>query len=126
VPSRVRTITVDCAEPYALASWWSEVLGAPLHPDDQPGDPEAGVMLPAGLFLLFVRVDDEKASKNRVHLDLEPDGPREAEVDRLVGMGATMVADRRNADGTGWAVLADPEGNELCVLRSAAERAATD
>jgi hypothetical protein len=118
-------VTVDSADPYGLASWWSAVLGAPLHEDDHPNDPEAAVMLPEGPLLLFVRVDDAKQVKNRVHLDLEPDGPREAEVDRLLGLGATMVDDRRNPDGTGWAVLADPEGNELCVLRSAAERAAT-
>jgi hypothetical protein len=82
-------------------------------------------MLPDGPWLLFVRVDEPKQVKNRVHLDLEPDGPREAEVDRLLALGATLVADHRNPDGTGWVTLADPEGNELCVLRSAAERAAT-
>jgi predicted enzyme related to lactoylglutathione lyase len=47
---------------------------------------------------------------------------RDVEVDRLLDMGATMVADRRKPDGRGWAVLADPEGNEFCVLRSDAER----
>jgi predicted enzyme related to lactoylglutathione lyase len=63
--------------------------------------------------------------KNRLHLCLQPDIPRDEEVERLLGLGATLADDRRNADGTGWAVLTDPEGNEFCVLRSAAERAAT-
>jgi predicted enzyme related to lactoylglutathione lyase len=49
---------------------------------------------------------------------------RDEEVTRLLGLGATLVADRRQPDGTGWAVLADPEGNEFCVERSAAERTA--
>jgi len=52
------------------------------------------------------------------------DRTREEEVTRLLGLGATLVADHRRSDGSGWAVLADPEGNELCVERSAAERAA--
>lgn len=62
--------------------------------------------------------------KNRVHLCLTPEGPRDAEVERLLAAGATMFDDQRNADGTGWAVLRDPEGNEFCVLRSKAEKAA--
>jgi predicted enzyme related to lactoylglutathione lyase len=125
VTSTVHSTTIDTPDPYALASWWSQVLGAPLGPEDNPGDPEALVVLPSGPPLLFVQVDDAKVVKNRVHLDLEPDGPREAEVDRLLGIGATLVDDQRKPDGRGWAVLADPEGNEFCVLRSAAERAAT-
>jgi len=59
--------------------------------------------------------------KNRLHLCLRPDVLREVEVERLLGIGAALVADRRNLDGTGWAVLADPEGNEFCVLRSEVE-----
>ncbi|HSE71102.1 MAG TPA: VOC family protein [Nocardioidaceae bacterium] len=120
----VRHITIDSADPYALAAWWSKVTGAPLDEADLPGDPEATVHLPEGPTLLFVTVTDPKTVKNRVHLDLQPDGPRDAEVERLLGMGAHLVDDRRRPDGTGWAVLADPEGNEFCVERSAAERAA--
>jgi predicted enzyme related to lactoylglutathione lyase len=64
--------------------------------------------------------------KNRVHLELQPtDRTRDEEVERLVALGAKLVDDRRRPDGTGWAVLTDPEGNELCVERSAAERALT-
>ncbi|MBO4209902.1 VOC family protein [Micromonospora echinofusca] len=62
--------------------------------------------------------------KNRLHLDLEPvDCTRDEEVARIVGLGARQVDDQRRPDGTGWVVLADPAGNEFCVLRSTAERA---
>jgi hypothetical protein len=125
VHARVRSVTFDSDDPYTIAGWWSEALGAPRYEDDHPGDPEAAVLMPTGPQLLFERVPESKTVKNRVHLDLEPDGPRDHEVDRLLDLGATMIADRREPDGTGWAVLADPEGNEFCVLRSAAERAAT-
>ncbi|GAA2708314.1 hypothetical protein GCM10010429_21380 [Micromonospora olivasterospora] len=81
---------------------------------------------PGGAAVLFLQVPEGKTVKNRVHLCLEPaDRNRDAEVERLLALGATEVADHRRPDGTGWVVLADPEGNEFCVLRSAAERAAT-
>ncbi|MDQ3733323.1 MAG: VOC family protein, partial [Actinomycetota bacterium] len=64
--------------------------------------------------------------KNRLHLDLRPtDRTRDEEVARLLALGASLIDDRRRPDGTGWAVLADPEGNEFCVERSAVERSAT-
>lgn len=74
--------------------------------------------------LLFIRVPDAKQVKNRVHLDLKPaEDTRDRELKRLLALGAREVADRRMPDGTGWVVLADPEGNEFCILRSDAERA---
>lgn len=119
--SAIRHTTVDCADAYALAGFWSQVLGHPLHPDDKPGDPEA-LIEQAGL--LFVTVPEGKTVKNRVHFDLQPqDRTRDEEVDRLLALGATLVGDHRKPDGTGWATLTDPEGNEFCVERSAAERA---
>ncbi|SCK44799.1 VOC family protein [Streptomyces sp. WMMB 322] len=123
--STLKNIAVDCADPYALARFWGEVLGIPVHPDDEPGEDEVGVPLDGGRELLFLKVPEPKAVKNRLHLCLEPDGRRDREVERLLALGATMCDDRRADDGTGWAVLADPEGNEFCVLRSAAERQAT-
>ncbi len=119
--SAVRHVTIDCLDPYSLAGFWAQVLGGRLDDDDLPGDPAAGVSH-RGTPLLFLQVPDEKAVKNRLHLDLQPDIPREQEVQRLLGIGATLVVDRTQPGGAGWVVLADPEGNELCVLRSVAER----
>ena len=124
--SSLRNVTIDCRDAYALASWWAQVLDRPLHDDDRPGDPEAVVLLGDGLpNLLFEVVPESKQVKNRVHVDLQPDHPRDDEVERLLGLGATLLDDHRRPDGTGWVTLADPEGNEFCVERSAAERAAT-
>ncbi|MDL2079042.1 VOC family protein [Streptomyces sp. GXMU-J15] len=122
--SVVQNVAIDCADAYALARFWSEVLGCPVAPESEPGDAETAVVLPEGLHLYFNQVPEPKTVKNRVHLCLRPETSREEEVQWLLDLGATLVADRREPDGTGWAVLADPEGNEFCVLRSAAERAA--
>jgi hypothetical protein len=120
----VGSITFDCARPYELALFWSEVVGFPVDPDAKPDDNEIGLEPPAGHpMLLFIRVPEGKAVKNRVHLDIYPrELTRDAEVERLVGLGARQVDDHRKPDGRGWVVLADPEGNEFCVERSKAER----
>ena len=126
--ARPRNITFDCADPYRLARFWSEVTGYREDPENgnAPEDPEALLVGADGQpNLLFIKVPEGRTVKNRVHLDLMPtDGTRDQEVARLLGLGATMVADHRRPDGTGWVVLADPEGNEFCVERSAPERAA--
>ncbi|MDO3700447.1 VOC family protein [Micromonospora sp. C28SCA-DRY-2] len=125
---RIHNISFDCHDTYALAGFWSAVLGYARHADDVPGDPEAVLLPPdgAGPHVFFQRVPETKAVKNRVHVCLEPAGrTRDEEIDRVLGLGAVLVDDRRRADGTGWVVLADPEGNEFCVLRGAAERAGT-
>ncbi|MET8978056.1 VOC family protein [Streptomyces sp. NPDC004539] len=124
--SVLQNVAIDCANSYELAQFWSKVTGRPLHPDDRPGDPEVQVLLPEGPVLHFNQVPDPKTTKNRLHLCLRPDTPRDHEVQRLLTLGATLLTDRRNPDGSGWAVLSDPEGNEFCVLRSAAERAAME
>jgi Glyoxalase-like domain len=73
---------------------------------------------------LFIEVTDDKLVKNRVHLDLVPtDRRRDVEVDRVLALGASQVADLRRPDGSGRVTLADPEGNEFCMVRSNAERA---
>ncbi|WP_431771784.1 VOC family protein [Streptomyces cucumeris] len=122
--SVVENVAIDCADAYELARFWSEVVGCPLHPEDEPGSRETEVMLPEGPNLYFNQVPEPKTVKNRLHLCLRPKTSREEEIERLLGLGATLVADRRESDGAGWAVLADPEGNEFCVLRSEGERAA--
>ncbi|MFD8890566.1 VOC family protein [Streptomyces sp. NPDC059566] len=122
----VRHITFDALDPYRIAEFWSAVTGFPIHPDDVEGDDE--VLLEPGQpgvpGLLFIRVPDAKSVKNRVHLDIQPPtGTRDETVERLIGLGAKLVDDRRDANGVaGWVVLADPEGNELCIERSAGER----
>ncbi|MCX5335645.1 VOC family protein [Streptomyces sp. NBC_00140] len=121
--SVVQNVAIDCADAYELARFWSGVTGRPLHPEDGPGARETQVMLAEGPVLYFNQVPEPKTVKNRVHLCLRPETSRDEEVDRLLGLGATFVADRRNPDGSGWAILADPEGNEFCVLRSESDRA---
>ncbi|MFE0735344.1 VOC family protein [Streptomyces sp. NPDC058855] len=123
--SVLQNVAIDCADAYELALFWSRVTGHPLHPDDRPGVREAQVMLPEGPVLYFNQVPEPKTVKNRLHLCLRPETSRDEEVARLLGLGAAFVADHRLPDGTGWAVLADPEGNEFCVLRGDADRAAT-
>ncbi|MGI5350112.1 VOC family protein [Streptomyces sp. CA-250714] len=121
--SLVRHLTIDCHDAYRLGQFWAAVLDGSLSDDDQPGDPEALVEAP-GSALLFVSVEEAKSVKNRVHIDLQPqDRTRDEEVERILALGATVVGDHRTSDGKGWVTLADPEGNEFCVERSAAERA---
>ena len=124
--SRISHTTVDCLNAFELSEWWKQVVGYV----DVAGDPnEAGdeecmiVEAVAGNRLLFIEVPDGKTIKNRIHFDLTPtDRRRDEEIARVVALGARQVADRRNPDGTGWMVLADPEGNEFCIVRSDAER----
>ncbi|HEY0936352.1 MAG TPA: VOC family protein [Trebonia sp.] len=121
----VRSITVDCADPYRQALFWSEVTGWQEDPDDpnNPDDPEGRIVSPQGFSLLFIPVPEGKTVKNRMHLDLVPAvRSRDEEVARLLTVGASLVGDHRQPDGAGWVILADPEGNEFCVERSARER----
>jgi len=114
---RVDTVTIDAQDPRALALWWAEVLDYEVgggEPDEFWIRPKDGA---PGTTFLFVVDPGEKTVKNRVHLDLRPDD-RDAEVARLESMGATRV-DIGQTGEESWVVLADPEGNELCVLRSA-------
>jgi hypothetical protein len=102
------------------------VVGRLMRVEDEPGDPEVALIAEGQPTLLFIRVPEAKVVKNRVHLDLQPqDRTRDEEVERLIGIGAEVFEDHRWPDGTGWVTLIDPEGNEFCVERSAAERAVT-
>jgi catechol 2,3-dioxygenase-like lactoylglutathione lyase family enzyme len=124
--AHIRHITFDCTDAFTLARFWEQVTGYTEDPDDPnlPDDPEMLIVPPGGgAGLLFVPVPEPKTAKNRIHFDLVPvDRTRDQEVDRLLSIGATLSDDRRLPDGKGWVVLADPEGNEFCVERSAAER----
>lgn len=118
----------DSLDASAMSVSWGEVLGFGEDPDDpnEPGHEECTIFSPdSSQRLIFIEVADAKAVKNRVHLDLEPvRGSREADLERLLALGAREVGDRRRPGGSGWVVLADPEGDELCILRHRAERAA--
>ncbi|ASW54190.1 VOC family protein [Plantactinospora sp. KBS50] len=117
--------SIDCADAYTLCRWWQAVLDYVEDPDDPsgPGQDECMILSRDRTHrLLFIEVPDSKKVKNRVHFDLRPvEGSREAEVARLIELGASPVDDRRNPNGSGWMVLADPEGNEFCVLSGTAE-----
>jgi predicted enzyme related to lactoylglutathione lyase len=125
--SAVRNITFDCTDALALARFWAAALGWNVYHDDDPEVLVAAHYPPSGdqATLLFIPVPEGRTTKNRVHLDLQPqDRSRDDEVQRLTELGATVVEDHRNEDGTGWVWMADPEGNDFCVERSADERRA--
>ncbi len=128
--SLIAHLTVDCVNAFTLAEFWKRILGYTEVPGDpnQPGDPECLIQDPdSGQRLLFLEVPERKSAKNRLHIDLrQRGGTRDEELAVLQAHGAAIVADHRGSTGpgTGWVVLADPEGNEFCLLRSAAEVAA--
>ena len=121
--SKFTELAIDCADPIGLARFWCSVLGYEVRDQDDgivtigsPGVPEGkkrpGPVPPT---LTFARVPERKTVKNRLHLDVNPtDREQDEEVSRLLDIGA------RHADvgqgEQGWVVLADPEGNEFCVL----------
>lgn len=108
-----QNIVIDCDNPEVVASFWSQALGLPVKgPENGEWWIEPGGESPD---ILFLHVPDVKSVKNRVHLDLRPQD-QAAEVERLIALGA-----RRIDIGQGevsWVVMADPEGNEFCVLRA--------
>ena len=105
---------MDAHDPAALARFWAAVLDWTIfyEADDEVVITKDGKTWPG---LVFSRVPGSKTVKNRLHLDLAPDD-QDAEVERVVGLGARLI-DIGQGD-VGWTVLADPEGNEFCVLSS--------
>lgn len=128
--SRISHTSVDCRNAYELSEWWKQVLGYEDIADDpnEPGHDECMIRSgPGGHHLLFIEVPEGKAGKNRLHFDLRPtDVTQDEEHDRLLGIGATLVADHRGSygPGSGWYTMTDPEGNEFDILKSDAERSA--
>src|SRR5215212_6763149 len=122
--SRISHTAVDSRDAYAQSVWWAQVLNMAEDPDDpnEPGDEECLIVTAdRGTEVLFIEVPEAKQVKNRIHFDLRPiDRTRDEEIERVLALGATQVADLRN-DDTGWMVLVDPEGNEFCILRSERE-----
>jgi predicted enzyme related to lactoylglutathione lyase len=116
---RIQALAIDARDPAALARFWEAALGWRVtDADDEevvvepPEDSEEDGVVPD---LLFLRVPEGKEVKNRLHLDLRP-GNQAVEVARLEDLGATQVSIGQGDDVT-WVVMADPEGNEFCVLR---------
>jgi len=109
---RFSEICVDGHDIEALAAWWSRVLGWPAEPTD---DSDVVLRAPAGAGpdWLFLGVPDDKVVKNRIHFDFTPDD-QQAEVQRLLALGARHVDIGQGEQS--WVVLADPEGNEFCIL----------
>ncbi len=125
------TVVIDCRDPQAQAHWWAEALDYQVVYDsaDEAAAIPKGMSEDAvtdldewmglGQGLVFVPVPEGKTVKNRLHIDLAPhtSQDRDAEIERLLAMGATRV-DVGQPDDVTWTVLADPEGNEFCVLSS--------
>lgn len=105
---------VDARDPMELGRWWTNALGWVVVNDaaDEFEIRPSPDRLPG---LLFVAVLEPKVTKNRLHLDFRPDD-RDAEVERLLALGATLADVGQGEES--WVVLADPEGNEFCVLGS--------
>lgn len=119
---RIQSLCIDTTDPAGLAAFWEQALGWRRtydHPDEvvlEPaeGSREEGVVPD----LLFLRVPESKAVKNRLHIDLRPQD-QAAEVERLEGLGARKADVGQGSEVT-WIVMADPHGNEFCVLRALA------
>ena len=112
---RMTEVVVDCADHGAVVDFWAAALGYEARPVNEqylalvpPAPAERG--RPP---ILFQKVPEPKAGKNRVHLDLRGESMAD-EVERLRGLGATFIAER-TLGALRWTVMADPEGNEFCV-----------
>ena len=116
----IQSLIIDSHDPSALASFWEQALGwrrtyekadeVVLEP------PEHSLQDGVAADLLFGLSPDGKVGKNRLHLDLRPDD-QAAEVERLLALGASL-SDVGQGDDVSWVVMADPEGNEFCVLEA--------
>jgi catechol 2,3-dioxygenase-like lactoylglutathione lyase family enzyme len=124
VSVRWYSVVVDCHDVAAQGRWWADVLGWDIVYEAEDEVVVAGARLlelepgDRGPGLVFVSVPEAKELKNRLHIDLSPpaDGDQEAEVQRLVDLGATTVNVGQDEGAVTWVVLADPEGNEFCIL----------
>lgn len=126
--SRFTELAVDCHDPERLAAFWCEVLDFTVI-DRAEGKVEIGSWVPTveevrarqmPPTVVFLQVPEPRAGKNRLHLDVSPiDRTTEEEVTRLLTLGATRTDVGQGPDRN-WVVMADPEGNEFCVLRTLA------
>jgi predicted enzyme related to lactoylglutathione lyase len=112
VSLRLKHVTFNCAEPRALAEFWAQATAGQVS-DDWGDFVVVNAEDLGGMFLGFQRVPERKFGRNRVHLDLHTED-RQAEVERLTGLGARAV-EEHGVPGLSWTVMLDPEGNEFCV-----------
>jgi predicted enzyme related to lactoylglutathione lyase len=112
VALHLHNLTFDAADPPALASFWASVTGYQMG-QANPFFAELTGDGSVGPRFLFVKVPEAKSAKNRMHLDLGT-ADLEVEVDRVIGLGATLVG-RYEEWGVTWATFTDPEGNEFCI-----------
>ena len=110
-------VTIDCVDPPRVAAFWSALLGIPAAPagDDRPGWIRIGPGVPGAPVINFQPVNEAKDGKDRIHLDLWVDD-LDAAIDRAVALGARRVGALQVLERGMIAVIADPEGNELCLL----------
>ena len=132
VTVRIASVTFDCADALTVGTFWSAALRRPLDPEASSGFAAIGfagrrdrvgwasVERDDAPTWIFAKVPEAKIAKNRMHLDVTAPDP-EAEVARLVELGATRVADMEEYGYT-WTVMADPEGNEFCVAKAHTDR----
>ena len=111
-------IVINCIDPEAVGRFWSEVLDWQLKTEEgywwssQSGDETTRPLL------VFIAVPEPKTGRNRLHIDVSPSGCSQAEeLQRLLGLGATQIDVGQGE--VSWIVLADPEGNEFCLLSGA-------
>ena len=122
--SKFTELAVDCRDPRPLAEFWCRVLGYEIQDEDATGIAIGSPEVPEGKDrpgaippqITFSRVPEHKTVKNRLHIDVNPtDRDQEEEVLRLLDLGAQRADVGQRGDES-WVVLADPEGNEFCVL----------
>jgi len=125
---KIASVTFDCADALTVGQFWSAALDRPLDPKASSDFATIGfagrrnsvgwapVERDDDPTWMFARVAEPKSAKNRMHLDLMTTVP-ETEIARLVGLGATRVADLEEY-GYEWTVMADPEGNEFCIAKA--------
>ncbi len=117
----IRAITIDCDNAETLSTFWAGVLGTEVDPDESGsgqffqslGPSAAARSVPV---MMFIKVPEGKTAKNRMRLDLGTDD-REAETDRLVALGASLVH-KKDEWGVQWTTSSDPDGNEFCVAEA--------
>ncbi len=117
--SHLAVLALDALDPEPLAAFWCQVLGWHVVERDETGVGISGDG--PGPRIDVLRVPERKTLKNRLHLDLRADGTTTAEeLERLLGLGAVRADVGQGPDVT-WVVLADPEGNEFCLLATAVQ-----